>query len=394
MHTCVPIESLTKTFVDAIEIARTVGLQYIWIDSLCIIQDSYHDWEVEAASMTSVYGGSSFNTAASSAENGTQGCFPRPWDHYSEGFQAEVRINGRKEVHHLISPTCYASCIHHNHLGSRAWAIQEKVLSPRTLHCGDRGMFWECRTTMASDDLPDGFDSSGAGSFISSHSVLLHPDRTNSFNWPWLVAWYSRRELTYPKDKLVALAGVARLLTDRVGDQYLAGLWRKDLEVNPCWKVLYTRQRPPYRAPSWSWAAVNGMIVGLTDANYDFSERILHIRVHSVSVQNTGADPCGSVAHGILTLDCDMIRKGTVRRPQSGSALTGPVAQGEPPPLFADLGCEKTLFPFALDLDEEQDERLGQIIYFLPLRTVNCRHGRTVAEHSQVITMWDRHRRG
>jgi len=143
MRSCVPGASLTNTFIDAIEIALAVGFQYLWIDSLCIIQDDKEDWETEAARMASVYGGSSLNIAAASAEDGTYGCFPRHTDH-PMGLEVELCINGRKEVHHFVRTGSYEQCVTNNHLASRAWTVQEKVLSPRTLHCGDQGVFWEC----------------------------------------------------------------------------------------------------------------------------------------------------------------------------------------------------------------------------------------------------------
>lgn len=368
MHKCIPRESLTKTFLDAIEITRAVGMKYLWIDSWCIVQDDHNDWETEAAKMSSVYSGSSLNIAASSAKDGTQGCFPRPGDH-SDGFEAEVCVNGRKGVHQFVPPGLYDQFVRKPPLASRAWVVQEKVLAPRTLHCGDRGMFWECRTTMASEDFPDGFNGSGARSYLSKESLLLRPDRLHSASWTWLVTWFSSCDLTYPGDKLVALAGVARLLKDKTQDQYLAGLWRKDLEINLRWKAWEQRPRPPYRAPAWSWAAVDGRIV--FDSHQDFhGEGELYFRIHGVSVTNTGTDVCGAVSHGILTLDCRAIKKGTIcwRLPQPSSA------EGQVVALYADLGHEKVLFSFRLDSSEHEDHRVGQVIYFVLLHVGNNPH--------------------
>ena len=71
----VPFDKLTKTFQDAINITQRLGIDYLWIDSLCIIQDSIEDWEAESFLMSSIYGGSTLNIAAASAVDGSKGCF-------------------------------------------------------------------------------------------------------------------------------------------------------------------------------------------------------------------------------------------------------------------------------------------------------------------------------
>lgn len=74
----IPEDELTKTFQDAIQIALSLGLQYLWIDSLCIIQSSPEDWAKESVLMHSVCSGSAINIAAAGAEDGTKGCFITP----------------------------------------------------------------------------------------------------------------------------------------------------------------------------------------------------------------------------------------------------------------------------------------------------------------------------
>ena len=103
------------------------------------------------------------------------------------------------------------------------------MLPPRTIHFGDRGAFWECRTKIASEYLLDGFPS-----------MLVSPlvQRKGKFQWLWkqIVQLYSAANLTFGKDKLPVLSGVARLGHDETGDQYLAGLWRSQIEEQLCWR--------------------------------------------------------------------------------------------------------------------------------------------------------------
>jgi hypothetical protein len=89
----IPIDQLPKTFQDAIKIAKALGLEYVWIDSLCIFQDDDDDWRKEASLLSSVYGGSYLNIAASSATSAHQGCYKRT-NRLVDGLQVDVHIQG------------------------------------------------------------------------------------------------------------------------------------------------------------------------------------------------------------------------------------------------------------------------------------------------------------
>lgn len=68
------LSDLPPLFQDAIIITRQLGLRYLWIDSLCIIQDSLRDWETEAAKMASIYQNSYVTISATDASNGSAKC--------------------------------------------------------------------------------------------------------------------------------------------------------------------------------------------------------------------------------------------------------------------------------------------------------------------------------
>jgi hypothetical protein len=78
-------------------------------------------------------------------------------------------------------------------------------------------------------------------------------------SWHTIVHLYSRGRLTCSSDKLVAISGIARVIQERSKDQYLAGLWRRQMEIQLCWFAYINWQARPkaYRAPSWSWASVD-----------------------------------------------------------------------------------------------------------------------------------------
>lgn len=96
----ISMSSLTKTFKDAISIARGVGLNYLWIDSLCIIQGNREDWAKEAMTMSAVYSESALNIAASSAANGHGGCFTKPKS-FCDGFHVEIKGGGQRLFGHI-----------------------------------------------------------------------------------------------------------------------------------------------------------------------------------------------------------------------------------------------------------------------------------------------------
>lgn len=136
----IPVKRLPNTFKDAIEIAQQLGLDYLWIDSLCIIQDSEDDWQKESALMSSVYSGSTITIAASSARDSNHGCFLKP-SNFSGGLRARITIDGQQRGQDFRSKEVYDLSTFNTHLGTRAWALQEKLLPPRTIHFGDRGAF-------------------------------------------------------------------------------------------------------------------------------------------------------------------------------------------------------------------------------------------------------------
>lgn len=368
----IPSAFLTKTFADAVQIARAVGLSYLWIDSLCIIQDSHQDWEAEASMMASVYGGSSLNIAASSARDGSEGCFLKPLNH-AGGFTTRICTNGKMETVEFSTGDEYIANVTQSHLATRGWTVQEKILPPRTLHCGDQGLFWDCRTERASEYFPHGFSEKN---WELNKAGVRWDDSNPKAIWKSLVYWYSGCHLTKAGDKLVALSGVARAIQAKTGDQYCAGLWRNTLEQELCWTAVDPQQRPQYRAPSWSWAAVDGPV----DFDNCQADDVYYAHVSSVSIIHPGKDNFGPVSHGALSVRCDAIVVGTIvakdvarakrKSCQSADQITD--FDEERGICFSSLGQTGHVIPFRLDCVEQSDSRVGQTIYYVPLRARAC----------------------
>ncbi|KFY31157.1 hypothetical protein V493_01333 [Pseudogymnoascus sp. VKM F-4281 (FW-2241)] len=355
----VPIERFPKTFKDAIEITQRLGLDYLWIDSLCIIQDSLDDWQKESSKMSSVFGGSTITIAASSARDGSQGCFMKQPD-FGGGLRARITDGELRRVQDFRGERDYERSTVEAHLGTRAWALQEKMLPSRTIHFGDRGAFWECRTKIASEYLPDGYPNQLVRPLVNRKGNLQDI-------WLQIVELYSAANLTFGKDKLPALSGVARAGYNETGDDYLAGLWRDKLEEQLCWSRLrygssMMRPRPAWRAPTWSWASIDGEVTwhtrqkGILDTTY--------VQVFDANTTKYGHDTFGQVTAGVIRLACSVMAAGyLVHRGESsndaepkGDAIT-----------VLHAGNSELNFSVQIDCEDDSNKQPGKLSYLLPL---------------------------
>jgi hypothetical protein len=250
----IPFTALSKTFLDAMEIARRLEIQYIWIDSLCIIQDDLNDWEKESSLMCSVYGGSTVNIAASGAEDGTIGClFERDFS------RCRIKISGlgKQQFYECFPYDIYGIEMTRMPLMNRGWALQERVLPARTLHFTKTQIYWECRRLSANEIFPYGIPEICRGTSYTRFTKM--PVALNM--WPWIVETYSRCKLTFNEDKFPAVSGLARELHLQTNDQYLAGLWRRNIESQLCWNTVGLGDRYKNKiAPTWSWASTEAEV--------------------------------------------------------------------------------------------------------------------------------------
>jgi hypothetical protein len=201
----IPLQQLPKIFADAMEITRKLEVDYIWIDSLCIVQDDEDDWRGETAVMEHIYGGSYLNIAASSATSVHGGCLGENYGVCS-AFRTKVRVGDDELVREIRDDECYDRAVWGSHLATRAWALQEKLLPPRTLHLGDRGAFWECRLQIANEYLPDGFTQRLGSGLLRRIGKKEHLQQW----WAEVVRLFTNADLTFARDKLPALSGTLR----------------------------------------------------------------------------------------------------------------------------------------------------------------------------------------
>jgi hypothetical protein len=312
----ISLAELPRTFRDAVDITRGLGYSYLWIDSLCIIQDDQDDWERESTQMASIYQNSLLTIAASRALDAQSGCILAPgekqyiwtpersaqpveqsrlprskaerifsteiWQPFSVG-EYTVRLQPSHEALRIDTRRLAED---HIELGlplfTRVWFLQERVLSPRVLHFGPMEMFWECfggmRCECSETDVMGHRRSyfqarshHGAKrcyAALLEHSTPGNPHRVANASsgserislWSKLVEEYSRLRLTYQRDRLPALLGIANSQPS-----YFAGTILNDFpqclywEFDPATRTA-ARRPPSFQAPTFSWASIEGPI--------------------------------------------------------------------------------------------------------------------------------------
>ncbi|RDW56723.1 hypothetical protein BP6252_14016 [Coleophoma cylindrospora] len=366
-------EDLPKTFQDAITLARVLNFSYLWIDSLCILQDDRKDWEREGMKMGMIYENASLTVAASLSSADKDGFLIPRTQYKSHDFTIkhqsvengtvvlQVRTAIKKHlrrdigrIRHTWRANLSMPAAAPEPLDYRAWCYQEKIVSRRLLSFCISEIEWDCqsgtncecgaRRRLFDIDGPDARNGSprqayqslqhtdsgvprsdmrgGNSRGLSTSLVeLLNPSSeikssaTESINPPedaretnsWLlwrtrlVPSYSQLRLTKEMDRLPALSAVARGLEPLAGRQgYLAGMWLSDLANALSWQAgAYSTNGPrpgrlscQYRAPSWSWASIEGPV----DACFDYEDDYHPIcNILSVHYSLAGEDPFSNV---------------------------------------------------------------------------------------------------
>ncbi|TLS20828.1 uncharacterized protein PpBr36_10680 [Pyricularia pennisetigena] len=274
----IQISTLPANFRDAVAITRNLGLRYLWIDSLCIQQDSKSDWDSESKMMGSVYRNSTVTISAmvsSGSKEGILKCGPPVAERHkstslplsSRGCTSlpEVTVYRRdpaEDTFRALDMGCA--------LTRRGWTLQEYMLSPRHILYGKDMLYWRCpQTFLSSDGLPPGNRTPGEAYASLSrviYSDIMHQQPPASdisvllSEYYELVSAYSARKLTYGSDKLPAFSGLAQRLQAAIGGDYIAGIWTTDFRRGLLWmadREFCRHASGPYRAPSWSWAVTD-----------------------------------------------------------------------------------------------------------------------------------------
>lgn len=326
----IPWSTIPATFKDAILFGRKLDIRYIWIDSLCIIQDSSTDWEIESSKMADIYRNSHITIAATAAKDSRGGldtCHTRessvklrgrtasdkPYDICCQYAMAPMTSAGKdtpgRPIQHPISSIMtledYGGAIPVFPLLTRGWVFQERLLSPRFLQCGRDELLWDCRESMHCEcgqrppDLPYNQVSIG----MSDNDLLAH-------KWRKIVEFYCSLNLTYDTDKLPALSGLARQMSEMKSEAaYLAGIWSDSLDLDLLWVPCGPdcSEGKEYLGPSWSWSSSGRRIIYPSvwrSQEHDPSVKVLEVYFEFINAFCTAgtADPNGRVTDGRLVM--------------------------------------------------------------------------------------------
>jgi len=281
---------LPQLFRDTFVIAEKLGVKFIWIDSICIIQegDNLTDWRREAPKMAQYYQNSVF-TLAGTAEDMTRGLF-QPYGEGAMPWSSKlVRLPYRDRANNLAgnfycyrrrTPIVdeYIDQVRSSILFRRGWILQEWLLSKRLLWYTPHGLFFECQ-----QELPQASDQSHITFTRASPDLQAHLRLKASFHfsnddilgfWYDVLVVYSGQHLTNPgMDRILAVAGLAKavgpilanpkrdpkLEGELQNEVYVAGLWLRDIHHGLLWEEHHTAAPCTSKiegAPSWSWASL------------------------------------------------------------------------------------------------------------------------------------------
>ena len=332
------MSELPQTYRDAITVCRGLGVRYLWIDSLCILQDDRLDWEQQSAKMASIYAGSYLNIAATRAPSSTNGFFSSRWAEVDvnmscrafpvqsfeivgkfeeQEYRVRVRLSldrGHGDFKVGIGTQTYRR---RAPLFSRAWVFQERCLAPRTLHFHADELIWECRTTIRCEC--NGLDAiewsqNWRRAWNALHLELEAADFLElADRWLEVVARFAALRLSYESDRLPALSGVASRFQGSLLKTYVAGMWKEDLLRGLLWHVgfnwISSSRRPlPLRAPTWSWASmllnkeVDSIFYPFIMGEFEGFEQEPFAKVLETHCYSSGVNPYGEVSGGTLIL--------------------------------------------------------------------------------------------
>lgn len=320
--TGIELSTLPLTIQDAVKVTRGLGLRYLWIDAICILQDNPEDKKRELEHMAWTYKNAYITVSAASAESCQDGFLQYRTPRKSRYPRFELPYRAWEDDSATMGTVILQESHRHDALqepvNRRAWCLQERLLSPRFVAFGTHELIWQCRELGQQESATV---AGGSASMFDAGTERLPPaffDQTRSVSrndlfdmWIDVVIDYSWRSLSFEGDKLIAISAIAsefQKLND--GDAYFAGLWRRDLVNWLTWIVDPSQLEPrkpgvlkprpsQYVAPSWTWASVNSVVsFGSAWWETDFFSEVLRCE----TLPQDADLPTGAVTGGVLEI--------------------------------------------------------------------------------------------
>lgn len=335
------ISNLPKTFAEACVTTSKLGFGYLWIDSLCIIQDSGEDKGLEIPKMADYYQNAELNLSASTESLGALWSDRDALSTKPFVLSAMLNLPGRsKSIALELAPVLRAD---KSHLDYRGWILQERIFPRRTLFFDAYWLSFECCAMSASESCPQGVNLSASSNLVVvdnslatslerdcnlsimgglikhldvatqsgilclfrvvsnltffrvwerpltlTHGNLATKKQTLSL-WYRILNEYSLRQLSFETDRLNAISGLAERLSMILKDDYIGGMWRNSLIECLQWRPddpfrgSAAIRQVQYRAPTWSWASCEL----LPRSSFRDSRRSLPLRISNEYVNGS-----------------------------------------------------------------------------------------------------------
>ena len=327
-RTQTPWTELSKTYRDAFAIVTALGFSYIWIDSLCISQDDRDDMLTEGLSMMQVYSGAVCNLSA--LEGHSRGMFATRYPSHVGTAQALSGAQGLLQNQHimLVDGHTWRSEVDEAPLNQRGWVLQERLLAARTVYFCKTQVFWECSLGRRCEGYPvleglalddrvlRGAGDDFYGAIRQINVQLNHIQAGLAWYSSGTLSWYSRwvdllrlyipRAISFPGDRLLAIAGIAKLFAKASHLTWAAGLWKEHMPRCLLWQArgrLLPRESTCF--PTWSWVSIAGEVV-LPDRAFD-AQRVV-ARVTEIECTTNGDDQFGLLSSARLRLQAQPIK--------------------------------------------------------------------------------------
>jgi hypothetical protein len=283
----IAFKDLTLAFQDTVHIVRRLGVRYLWIDSLCIVQDDEEDWRAESKTMATVYNRALFTLARHVDSTTSLRSLSQMQIHTVSGPSVSPPVFARIRPKHVWNITDRE----HFPLLKRGWVYQERLLSPRVIHFTEFEILWECHEvskchcdpTAPVSRAPKSHHARALG--LTDHTAIVNEAAIRE-RWRSIINEYSGLDLTKLSDRLPAIQGCAEQVRPYLQDSYSFGLWTRGSGRDLFWVHWHVRpERRPIQllhVPTWSWASVSGRV------RYDDS----HVRDVEVVIEHVQDDSC------------------------------------------------------------------------------------------------------
>jgi hypothetical protein len=261
LRTAIPFAGLALTIQDAIGVTHKLESRYIWIDSLCILQDDAQDWEREAKNMCTVYRNATLTIAALGAAHAAEGLFSRR----DPLILAGCRVPSSRQIRvpePLPDMAYWSLYLDKSALQTRGWTFQEPALSSRILHFGS-SLLWECDSSFKPES-----DTSDLGRIPTpGFSPLLYPPTGASGipalkQWGRLVEEFISRNLTVATHRLPTISGLITHFERQLVWTNVSVLWKEHLSTEMLWTLKTSNACTSLdnNAPTWSWISAQGPV--------------------------------------------------------------------------------------------------------------------------------------